>query len=66
MDRLEQNCILGRGNDRDKDIGSGGLQWYISEKQKLDFGHTRTECVWEGAGRSKARHLGAGRGRGPG
>ena len=51
MDRLEQNCILGRGNDRDKDIGSGGVQRYISEKQKLDFGHPRTECVWEGAGR---------------
>lgn len=51
MDRLGQNCISGRGNYRDKDIGSGGLQRYISEKQKLDFGHPRTECVWEGAGR---------------
>lgn len=55
MDRLGQNCISGRGNYRDKDIGSGGLQRYISEKQKLDFGHPRTECVWEGAGRKKLK-----------
>lgn len=44
-----------QGNYRDKDIGSGGLQRYISEKQKLDFWSSRTECVWEGAGRKKLK-----------
>lgn len=64
MDRLGQNCISGRGNCRDKDIGSGGLQRYMSEKQKLLWSFEDRMCVgrsWQeisGRKRSKSNWRG--------